>query len=121
VIRCWISFAFADGIEMPWLSEKSGLGVEDFERGAYGARQSIPLHCHMTTPRQYSGPVGRVLAPGNSARKAVSEEFVSAAMLPGESRSEKPTFGERKKRSSNRNPVLIRGNKRKKSTTSGKA
>src|SRR5262245_60215385 len=99
------------------------LSVEDkdFGRGAYGARHSMPLQRHITTPRQYIGPNGRVLLPGNSARKAISEEFARPAMLPGESRSEKPVFAERKGRNSNRNPALIRGNTRKKSTTSGNA
>src|SRR5436190_1796341 len=50
-----------------------------------GARHSIPSHRHMTTPRQYIGPGGRVLLPGNWARKAMAVEFASAAMLPGES------------------------------------
>src|SRR6476661_7733896 len=94
---------------------------EGFGSGAYGARHSMPLQCHITIPRQYIGPDGRVPLPGNSARKAISEEFARAAMLPGESRSEKPVFAARKGRSSNRNPVLIRGNRRKKRTTSGKA
>src|SRR5215510_9490673 len=94
---------------------------EDFGRGAYGARHSIPLQRNMTTPRQYIGPGNRVLVLGNSARKAISEEFARAAMLPGESRSEKPVFAERKGRSSNRSPALIRGNSRKKSRTSGNA
>src|SRR6476661_7585783 len=62
----------------------------------------MPLQRHMTTPRQYIGPDGRVLLPGNSARNAISEEFARAAMLPGKSRSEKPVFAERKGRSSNR-------------------
>src|SRR5512132_3848795 len=92
----------------------------DFGRDAYGARHSMPLQCHITIPRQYIGPDGRVLVPGNSARNAISEEFARAAMLPGASRSEKPVFAERKGRSSKRNPALIRGNSRKKSTTSGK-
>ena len=56
----------------------------------------MPSQRHMTTPRQYIGPDGRVLLPGNSARNAISEEFARAAMLPGESRSEKPVFAERK-------------------------
>src|SRR4029434_4388541 len=92
-----------------------------FGRGVYAARHSMPLQRHMTTPRQYIGPDGRVLFSGNSARKAISEEFVRAAMLPGEIRSEKPVFAERKGRSSNRSPALIRGNRRKKSITSGEA
>src|SRR5437667_1223403 len=92
----------------------------DFGRGAYGARHSMPLQCHITIPRQYIGPDGRAL-PGNSARNATSEEFARAATLPGESRSEKPVFAARKGRSSNRSPALIRGNRRKKSTTSGEA
>src|SRR6266513_6140624 len=90
-----------------------------FGRGSYGARHSMPLQRHMTIPRQYIGPEGRVLVPGNSARKATSEEFARAAMLPGESRSEKPVFAERKGRSSNRSAALILGNRRKKRTTSG--
>src|SRR5438270_12882181 len=81
----------------------------------------MPLQRHMTTPRQYIGPDGRVLLPGNSARKAISEEFARAAMLPGESRPEKPVFAERKGRSSNRSAALILGNSRKKSTISGNA
>ena len=52
----------------------------DFGRGAYGARHSMPLQCHMTIPRQYIGPDGRVLLPGNSARNAISEEFARAAI-----------------------------------------
>src|SRR5262245_4013682 len=120
-MRCWISFALADGTGWPPLSPMSGAEDEDFDRGVYGARHSIPSQRHITTPRQYIGPIGRVLLPGNSARKAISEEFARAAMLPGESRSEKPVFAERKGRSSNRSPALIRGNSRKKSTTSGNA
>src|SRR2546430_14644704 len=81
----------------------------------------MPSHCHMTAPRQYMGPVGRVVLPGNSARKAMSEEFASVAILPGESRSENPVLAERIARSSNRNPGLTRGNKRNKRTTSGAA
>src|SRR6266498_122604 len=75
----------------------------------------------MTTPRQYMGPGGRVLRSGNSARKAMSEEFVRDAMLPGERRSEKPEAAERRSRISNRKPVFIRGNKRNSKTTSGVA
>src|SRR4029077_12419622 len=98
-------------------------GVVDgvFGCGSYGARHSIPSQCHMTTPRQYIGPDGRVLLPGNSARNAISEEFARAAILPGESRSEKPVFAERKGLSSSRRPALIRGNTRKRRTTSGAA
>src|ERR1041385_7152055 len=106
---------------MPRLSAESDIEAADFERGAYGPRHSIPLQCHITTPRQYSGPVGRLLVPGNCARKAISEEFVRAAMLPGETRSEKPVFAERKKRRSNWSPLLSRGNSRKKRSTSGNA
>ena len=78
-------------------------------------------HGTLRVRRQYIGPDGRVLLPGNSARNAISEEFARAAILPGESRSEKPVFADRKGRSSNQNPVLIRGNRRKKRTTSGEA
>jgi hypothetical protein len=120
-MRCWISFALPDGTGRPPLPAKSSGEDEDFGRGAYGARHSIPLQRHMTSPRQYIGPDGRALLPGNSARKAISEEFARAAMLPGESRSEKPVFAERMPRSSNRNPALIRGKRTKKSTTSGNA
>src|SRR5882757_5317830 len=93
----------------------------DFGRGAYVARHSMPSQCHITSPRQYIGPDGRALLPGNSARNAISEEFARAAILPGASRSEKPVFAARKGRSSNCSPVLIRGNRKKKSTTSGEA
>jgi hypothetical protein len=99
----------------------SGVVDEVFGCGSYGARHSMPLQRHMTTPRQYIGPDGRVRLPGNSARNAISDELARAAMLPGESRSEKPVFAEWKGRSSNLNPVLIRGNKRKKRMTSGAA
>src|SRR4029077_10712390 len=92
-----------------------------FDRGSDGARHSMPLQRHMTIPRQYIGPDGRVLLPGNSARNAISEEFARAAILPGESRSEKPVFAERKGRSSNRSPALILGKNRKKRTTRGEA
>src|SRR5437773_1298559 len=98
---------------------------DDFGRASYGApygaRHSMPLQCHITIPRQYIGPDGRALLPGNSARNATSEEFARAATLPGESRSEKPVFAARKGRSSNRSPALTRGNRKKKSTTSGEA
>jgi hypothetical protein len=57
------------------------------------------------------GPGGIVVRPGNSARKAMSDEFASAAILPGASRSEKPVFAELPARRSKRKPVLIRGNK----------
>src|SRR6476646_358371 len=93
----------------------------NFDRGAYGACHSMPSQCHITIPRQYIGPEGRALLPGNSARNAISEEFARAAIFPGESRSEKPVFAERKGRSSNRSPALILGNRRKKRTTSGEA
>src|SRR2546421_882073 len=109
-MRCRIVFPLGD-----WL------GAREIDAGAYGARHSMPSHCHMTAPRQYMGPVGRVVLPGNSARKAMSEEFASAAILPGESRSENPVLAERIARSSNRNPGLTRGNKRNKRTTSGAA
>src|SRR5882672_3760972 len=56
-------------------------------RGAYGARHSMPLQSHITIPRQYIGPDGRVLLPGNSARNAISEEFARAAILTGERRA----------------------------------
>src|SRR5262249_19084711 len=120
-IGCWISVALGACTERLRLPATSGVEGGDFGRGAYGARHSMPLQRHMTTPRQYIGPEGYVLFPGNSARKAISEEFARAAMLPGESRSEKPVFAERKGRSSNRSPALIRGNRKKKSTTSGDA
>ena len=81
----------------------------------------MPLQCHMTIPRQYIGPGGGVLLPGNSARKTMSEEFASAATLPGESRSEKPEVAKPMGRNSNRKLVLIRGNKRNKRATIGAA
>src|SRR6478736_4686530 len=93
----------------------------DFGSGPSGACHSMPSQCHITIPRQYIGPEGRALLPGNSARNAISEEFARAAILPGESRSEKPVFAARKGRRSNRSPALILGNRKKKRTTSGKA
>src|SRR4051794_30475520 len=99
----------------------SGVVDELFGRGSYGARHSKPSPRHMTTPRQYIGPDGRVLLPGNSARNAISAEFARAAIFPGESRSEKPVFAERNGRRSNRSPALIRGNSRNKRTTRGTA
>ena len=71
------------------------------DTGTYGARHSRPSQCHMTAPRQYIEPGGVAVLPGNSARKAISEEFASAAMLPGESRSEKPELAEPLARNSN--------------------
>src|SRR5215471_4656074 len=106
-MRCWISFALADGTGRPPLPVTSTVEDEDAGRGARGARHSMPLQSHMTTPRQYIGIDGGVLLPRNCARKAISEEFARAAMLPGESRSEKPMFAERKGRSSNRSPGLM--------------
>src|SRR5206468_9324174 len=110
VIRCRIVLPLGDC-----------LGKREIDAGASGARHSIPSQRHITSPRQYMGPGGGVLLPGNSARKAMSEEFASAAMLPGESRSEKPELAERMARNSNRKLVLIRGNKRNKRITSGAA
>src|SRR6185312_729802 len=81
------------------------------DTGTYGARHSRPSQRHMTAPRQYIETGGTVGRPGNSARKAMSDEFARAAMLPGESRSEKPVFAEPLARKSKRKPVLIRGNK----------
>src|SRR5947207_14272988 len=78
---------------------------EEIDTGTYGARHSMPSQCHMTTPRQYIEPGGVAVLPGNSARKAISEEFASAAMLPGESRSENPEIG----RASCRERVEISG------------
>src|SRR5262245_1728067 len=120
-MRCWISSSLADGTGSPTVPVMSSEGDEDSGRGASGARHSMPAQRHITTPRQYIGPDGRVVLAGNSARKAISEEFARAVMLPGESRSEKPVFAERKGRNSNRKPALIRGKRRKKSTTSGNA
>src|SRR5262249_15708286 len=117
----WISLALADGTGRPSLPAMSCVEDEDFGRSAYGARHSRPLQRNVTTPRQCIGPDNRVLIPGNSARKEISEEFPRAAMLPGERRSEKAVFAERKGRRSNRSPALIRGNSRKKSRTSGNA
>src|SRR5215469_15209886 len=81
----------------------------------------MPSDCHMTSPRQYIGPSGPALRSGNSARKATSVEFASAAMLPGERRSEKPVFAVRLSPIRGQKPVLIRGNRRKSKTTSGAA
>src|SRR6266571_5087815 len=80
----------------------------------------MPSQCHITIPRQYMGPGGRVLRSGNSARKAMSEEFVRDAMLPGERRSEKPEAAERRSRISNRKPVFIRGKKKKHKNNEGR-
>src|SRR6266704_4491043 len=93
----------------------------DVGRGANGARHSMPLQCHITIPRQYIGPDGRVLLPGNSARNAICKEFARAATLPGASRSEKPVFAARKGRSSNWSPALIWGIMRKKTILSSGA
>src|SRR5438093_5955773 len=109
-MRCRIVFPLGDC-----------LGAREIDSGAYEARQSIPSQCHMTAPRQYRGPVGRVLLTGISARKALSEEFASDAILPGDRRLEKPVPAARRSRNSNRKPVPIRGNKTNKRTISGAA
>src|SRR5436190_22437729 len=93
----------------------------EMDDGAYGARHSMPSQCHMTSPRQYIGPAGPALWSGNSARKAISEEFASVAMPPGENRSEKPVLAARRSPTRDRKPALIRGNKRNNKTTTGAA
>src|SRR5262249_58339509 len=97
------------------------LAEPEIDTGSYGARHSMPSQCHITAPRQYIEPGGAAVLSGNSARKAMSEEFTSAAMLPGDNRTENPVPAEPIARKSNRKPVLVRGNKTNKRAKSGDA